>query len=576
MKSFATATLAWILWIQSSPAFAAQTAKVLLVRGSVTKLLPGHKEASPVQKGENLPEDTSVLTADKSVVRLKFSDNSTINLGPKSMVVISKMPKQEANMINLLTGAIKAEVNKKQTKDNKNKMIVNTRSAVMGVRGTKFQAIFNPVNRNTSLVTVEGRVAMVNKGELANEALAPDSELKKLDEVLKTDPNVVEVEAGKFAGVNIPEEAPSHPVKIAPTQYEAMAKSMGSANKASDVMSTEDAQAEVDKLKNAPRPGGMVDFQTGIYVPPPKEAALDQKTATFSAESIGKVEKSTGDYIPPKGVSLDAKKGFIVNDKEVAKVASTDITSIQEEVRKQTVVNKVQAKALAQSEEKPKFLAKGNSLEVELVPFSEELLLEAGNESSDFYSKSAYDYLLVWSKNWSERFSSKLKAGGVSYEFEDESEFLDDSNDEQGIFVAAATYSINDKFDFEADLTSRPFFFVIPPENTGERGEVLSARLNYISLGGSYLLLNKGKWNARLSGHAMLFGEDEIRTRGDDEKLESFGLRGAFRAGYAYSPKLGLQGDFFAQRISHDVTSANDAEFIRTSLGAGLSLFWNL
>ena len=44
-------------------------------------------------------------------------------------------------------------------------MIVKTRSAVMGVRGTKFQATYNPANKNTSLITVEGKVAMVKKEE---------------------------------------------------------------------------------------------------------------------------------------------------------------------------------------------------------------------------------------------------------------------------------------------------------------------------------------------------------------------------------------------------------------------------
>jgi hypothetical protein len=37
-----------------------------------------------------------------------------MNLGPKSKVVVTKLPKKKPNMINLLTGAIKAEVNKNQ------------------------------------------------------------------------------------------------------------------------------------------------------------------------------------------------------------------------------------------------------------------------------------------------------------------------------------------------------------------------------------------------------------------------------------------------------------------------------
>ncbi len=67
-KLFFQSILLTILLISNS--FAARTAKVVMVRGKVSKLLPNSKAASQVKKGDMLPEDTSVLTESKSIVRL--------------------------------------------------------------------------------------------------------------------------------------------------------------------------------------------------------------------------------------------------------------------------------------------------------------------------------------------------------------------------------------------------------------------------------------------------------------------------------------------------------------------------
>ncbi|MEX1099358.1 MAG: FecR family protein, partial [Bacteriovoracaceae bacterium] len=399
MKKTMSASLILCLLFQTSSALAAPSAKVVMTRGEVTKLKPGERDASPVKRGEVLPEDTSVLTGEKSVVRLRFADNSTMNLGPKSKVVISKMPEQKPNMINLLTGAIKAEVDKKENEKKKTKMIIKTRSAVMGVRGTKFQAVYNAQNKNTSLVTIEGKVAMVKKEkpvlksaqDLTAEGPArvadSDAELDAFDKSLQESKEAVEVDAGKYSGVQESAQAPSQPVKIAPKQYEAMAKSMNSKNTAEEVMGTEDALGEIEALESAPKPGGFVDFETAIYVPPSEEALLDNETATFTAEEdMGDVDQATGDYIPPKGVKLDAKEGFVVDQEEIAKVASNEekeemqrtlakMESVNKDVKKQVAAsaNKIEKKVEAS---RPWYRPDTHELQIEAVPYSEVLTLD--------------------------------------------------------------------------------------------------------------------------------------------------------------------------------------------------------
>lgn len=600
MKRVLATTLAMGLWAQPLVAFSAQSAKVLMVRGEVTKLLPGKTKASSVKRGETLPEDTSVLTSDKSIVRLKFKDNSTMNLGPKSKVVITKMPEKKPNMINLLTGAIKAEVDKKDNKENRNKMIIKTRSAVMGIRGTKFQATYNPINRNTGLVTVEGRVAMMKKEDVvASNAPVIDSskELDLIDNSIKNDDKVVEVEAGKFSGVQETASAPTTPVKIAPKQYEAIAKSMGSDEKAEEVMKTEDARAEVENLADGPRPGGFVDFDTGIYVPPPKEAKLDENTATFTAKDMGEVDQDTGDYIPPKGVTLDAKKGFVVDQEEVAKLASSgdresvqkaiaNVQSVNEEVKTQVKKSPVVANKVAATTKKERswWSPKSHVLGLELTPYSESLVLEASGEGdSEFYSKSASDTLLVWSQVWNDYFSTDFKIGGVQYEFEDENKFENGpGTDDDGIVSIQGNYRFAEKWTAQAALTNRPFYFVIPGDGDDTSGSqtnpyVVSANLSFITLGALYDVMNWEKFALKATGQLLVFGEDQVNTRDGDETLDSFGLKAGLNGIYAFSDSLGLSAEVFWRRISHVVTSAeDDPEFVRNSLGTTLNLNWNL
>jgi hypothetical protein len=248
-------------------------------------------------------------------------------------------------------------------------MLIKTRSAVMGVRGTKFQAGFNPTNGNTSLVTVEGKVAMVKAKAIekkvvkevvketvvdesgkevikevvkekavtvAEVAADPDAELDALDKALETSQEAVEVPAGRFSGVSeaAADAAPTAPTKIAPQQYNALAKSMDSEKKAEDVFTDKELEEAAKTSANTAgavgqKAGGFVDFNTGIYVPPPKGSQKDAKTGVYIAKDVGKVDAETGDYIPPKGVKLDAKKGFVVDKEEVAKLASADKKALE-------------------------------------------------------------------------------------------------------------------------------------------------------------------------------------------------------------------------------------------------------
>jgi hypothetical protein len=591
----------------SQVAFAAQTARVLFVKGNVTQLSPGAKNAKQVKRGDLYKEDTSVLTGEKSIVKLKFADNSVMNLGPKSKVVVSKLPQKKPNMISLLTGTIKAEVDKKDT--GKNKMIVKTRSAVMGIRGTKFQASYNAVNKNTSLVTVEGKVAMVKKDVVAKQVIKEevvetaaettseaakeevvqkvvnaDEELDLLDQALNETTEAVEVDAGKFAGVQEQATKPSVPVKIAPQQYEALAKSMDSDNKAEDVMQTDNAEVEVEELSDGAtegqmvqKPGGYVDFATGLYVPPSDKAKLDKKTATYKVEKeIGKVDEVTGDYIPPKGVKLDAQKGFVIDKKELAKVASKDqdkiLALVEKKNEKVQEVNQMKAETAPAS---PKSKT-DHGVGFEFIPYSEVLTLvsDKGGDS-DFLTESASDVLLTYNRAWNKDWRTNFKLGFVSYEV-DQSEgvFREGQNEEDTIFIADTIWQYNKKWQMTFELMDRPYYFVYPDQNSGE-AIIAPLSLTSINFGGNYSWRTYNEIALSLGGKLMLFSPKETDLEGQGPvEISSFGFNLFISGEYNISKKMSLFAKGFLQNINHDL--GDGTEFDRFSIGSQLTFNYKL
>jgi hypothetical protein len=594
--------------------FASQNAKVIMVKGEVTALKPGDKKAVTVKMGDSYPEDTSILTSEKGVVRLKFSDNSTMNLGPKSKVVVSAMPEKKPNMINLLTGAIKAEVNKKSEKETSNKMIIKTRSAVMGVRGTKFQAGFNPQNGNTSLLTVEGKVAMVKKvdepvkivekvveQETANGAtekvvekvaqvqVDPEKELEALDKALETSKEAVEVPAGRYSGVSeAAEAAPTAPTKIAPEQYNAIAKSMGSDKKAEDVYTNKEieeiAQEAAKVAGDAQKAGGFVDFDSGLYVPPPKDAKKDEKTGVFVAEDIGKVDEKTGEYIPPQGVKLDAKKGFVIDQEQQAKLASNEdkeqlqktlakLQSVNEEVKKQVVVNETQGSTPSK---KSSFKGNRHSIWAGIRPYSETMNVTNKKSSSeaDFYTKQANMTEFNYAYNWSEKWSSEIGLAFTEYKIDDSDVNVRAEEGDDDTVRLGAIYRYSDRTTLNLAFVSQSYYFVYP--SSDKSVGVGSKKLDYLNIGAKYFLWDWKMLQVYASGNLMMFGEDEFPSDNSSDgpmKVNSFGMRGDFIGVFRWKDNMGVQASAFLERITHE---SEDMDWKRFALGTTAQFYWNL
>jgi hypothetical protein len=352
-------------------------AVVMKMRGTATKLVPGAWEATKVEEGDKFIEDTSILTGPKSFIKLKFIDNSEMSIGPESKIVISQMSAKEPGIISLLKGRIRTEVQKENGQEAKeNKFYIRTRTAALGIRGTDFQTIYNPENKMTSLLTFNGAVAMAKVDETTHQKIEnaaedaqkeivrennettpevktipgkPLNEQEELKKVLAKSETVI-VPPGQNAFSSDSLKKSSLPVKISPVQLNALYKNRDFEEK-SQINLKSGNEVDLDKIKVvqapqvapaegiynsktgdfAPKAGGFIDLSTGLYVAPAADAILDKEKGVYTSTKSGDIDAETGDYFAPKGLKLDAKKGFVV---EQEANAQPELLALREDMNK--------------------------------------------------------------------------------------------------------------------------------------------------------------------------------------------------------------------------------------------------
>jgi hypothetical protein len=305
----------------------ANLAQVTKVHGHVTYLSPGMREAKELVKDQWLINDTSVLSTDKSFAILTYKDGSSLTLGPSSKIIVDQSANKEQKIVSLLIGKMKAAIkNEKKTDDNK--VIIKTTTAALGIRGTEFQTSYNPESKITSLLTFHGAVAMakINPRDVDGE-----HKIEKIEEALKN--KSVEVTTGEYSGVAENIKLATSPVKIAPEQFTKL-KLNESLGASEEVVNPDEFKKElaktVEDYARAPKKvetvgdhlnlksGGFVDIDTGLYLAPPKDSELDPKLNIYKTnDKMGKIDDA-GNYQPPVGLKIDAKRGFVVDQKSAS------------------------------------------------------------------------------------------------------------------------------------------------------------------------------------------------------------------------------------------------------------------
>jgi hypothetical protein len=284
--------------------------KVIKIRGKISVLQPHTLKAILLKKGSFVYEDSSLLSSKASFALIKMIDGSRVTIGPKSKIVLSMVKKQGGTIISLLTGKLRASIAKKKKKH----FFVKTRTAALGVRGTDFLTSYNVESRKTGLLTYNGSVA-IKKVEkkiiIDNESTATQKKkvVKEITKLLEDKPILTKV--GDFTNVGVMSEQAAPVVKVNIKQLTRLKldNSLGveklkvNAQKIKEVEQELTKQIEKD-IKQAPTKskltnGGLIDIDTNLYIPPAKKGTL-----------IGKITPN-GNYIPPKGLKLDAHKGFV-------------------------------------------------------------------------------------------------------------------------------------------------------------------------------------------------------------------------------------------------------------------------
>ncbi len=320
------------------------TAKIVFLKGKAISLNYGKEEN--IKLGDLFQEKTVIKTFDKSIVRLKFEDNSTLTLAPNSEITLDKLSDNRPSLVQLLSGKVRAQVQKRN--DREYGLFLKTPTASLGVRGTDFEVIFNKENKITSALTFSGEVKLKNNKEThffdtPQKSYEFDQGYEEVFSEELDDEKSKSIKSGEFSGAFPGYTEALIPVQISKKQFEALKNN-------SDLKEAQPSLIDQTTLKQSatkkgpnndiliPRPkeyytkenypadvmalpGGYLDQKTGIYVSPPADAPYDEKEKTYVIpDDFGAVDKETGDYLPPLGLILHPIKGFIFLEDQFIKL----------------------------------------------------------------------------------------------------------------------------------------------------------------------------------------------------------------------------------------------------------------
>ncbi len=283
-----------------------------------------------LKKGSWVEQGAVVKTQPKSFIKLSFIDKSTVNIGPDSEMKIEKFSKNEAGVLNVISGKIRSQVSKNylEMDKNKSKLFVKSKSAVMGIRGTDFifstnkktgastailfegSVVFNKLSKNDRKLDLE---SVVNKGYRINPGQFSVSRLNLKRPTVPSklsSKQFIALEKNKnFAKVKVDVKAPQRKSVVPPgltgdiVAPEGVGlRSIASSEKPKiDIKSTKGFKRG-DEIK--PTDGSIVHVDSGTIIPVAKDALFDKNTKEWSSQKSGSVSDS-GDYIPPKSYSID-------------------------------------------------------------------------------------------------------------------------------------------------------------------------------------------------------------------------------------------------------------------------------
>jgi len=336
-----------------------QVAKVILLKGKVTEFRPGINKTILLASDSWVLKNSILETGKGSVVKLIFVDQSRVTLGPNSKLEIGKFAQNEAGILSVMKGKLKATVLKNALDSgDKNKLYIKTETAAMGVRGTEFMVMYNHHIHKTSVLTFSGEVMMSQIPKELGRGMPSDQLGSFLEKA-----GAVSIKHGQYAGTN-EMGRPNLPVKINPAQFQTLkgasmfeeSRQIASEAKSyqSKIPPNMDAKTFINhnseleqSMKNvlgeskfedidnvvrqtvenekkdtavvpaegfynpdtkefAPMAGGFVDIEKGVYVAPPEDSEYDPNTNTYIVPtSHGTYDEASGGFQTPIGYQMN-------------------------------------------------------------------------------------------------------------------------------------------------------------------------------------------------------------------------------------------------------------------------------
>jgi hypothetical protein len=332
----------------------------LLAKVALVKIIKGEAKVkisdqiSILKIDQWVDEGMVITTADKSFVKLVFVDKSTMNIGPKSEVKIEKFNGKEASVFDLVKGQIRSNVSKdylQNPNQDKSKLLIKTKNAVMGVRGTDFLISTNGITTSTVLF----------EGEIMFNSLSSQVSPSELEKVVSQG---VSIKPGEFSVVKEDLAQPSLPSKLNVKQLELLEKNDTFSEAKRDPASEESPKpksivpkglnGEVvsnnsnESLKNTtdsvtqnetpvdqniakgfkdgdkikPANGSFIHLESGTIVPPASDAVWDANSNTFMASTSNGSVSADGNFLPPEGITItDDGKFLAVSGGQTVEIA---------------------------------------------------------------------------------------------------------------------------------------------------------------------------------------------------------------------------------------------------------------
>lgn len=426
--------------------------EIVKLKGYVSQLYLGSRQAKGLSLQDKLQEDTSILTGTKSMIRIKFFDNTEITVGSNSKIVLSDFKNKDFSSITLLKGRMRVTSLNNENLTPRINFFIKTINAVVGASTADYQVVYNSENKLTSILTFKGEVFLSKNDQRIQEKfpfskteILRDEESKNplLQKVKPQSNNFLEIYnqmlnsqtarkvlAGQNSMMNNNFDLPTIPVKISLNQFQVLYKN----NELEERISSDtipfskndlpqydvtqaDQLAPVDGIKQellgdyAPRAGGLIDFSSGLYVSPGRDSIFDSKNKIYSSEMIGQFDEKTGQYISPKGTTLHPINGFSLaeenNSQPQIHALAEDLNML---INKEVVLDSKFSEIRKVYDIDKKFLRDIFKVSIHQFSIHNNLNSKLANEDK-LKSKNSYGFSLSWQMAAMSRFSPVVGLG---------------------------------------------------------------------------------------------------------------------------------------------------------------------